>query len=257
MAEPISGESDWLITEILERTNELTRPSMRGRVEVLAANVSCLTVVAATVPEADWFIVDRYIAAAELMHAKVVIVFNKTDLRDRLDSESSALQVYRELGYPTVLTSAISGEGIPEMANLLCRQVGIFVGQSGVGKSSLINCISADADLRTGEVSESRREGRHTTVNSEMIDLPDGGSIIDSPGVRDYAPAIPSIADVGQGYVEIKARAPDCRFANCRHLREPACAVKAALEIGEVDGRRYESYKRLIALTERLAEGRY
>ena len=245
------SEPEWLITSIQPRQNELTRPDLRGRTEILAANVSLLVIVAAARPDPDWFIVDRYLSAAELMDAKAVVVFNKNDLGDT-DRENPVLDDYRALGYPVLMTSAATGDGIEPLRDLLKSETAIFVGQSGVGKSSLINGMIAELDLRTGEVSEKSGEGRHTTVNSALIDLPEGGAVIDSPGVRDYAPAIADIERVPSGFREIVEYAAGCRYANCRHLREPDCAVKQAAEAGTIAQRRYDSYKRLVHLTEGL-----
>ena len=252
---PIEAETDWLITGILPRDNELTRPDSRGRIEVLAANFSCLVVVAAPTPEPDWFIVDRYLAAAEIMGATAILVFNKSDLGQHKADES--LNIYRKIGYTVVPMSAKSSAGVTELGQLLHNQTSIIVGQSGVGKSSIINLLASDADLRTGSVSETSKEGRHTTVNSELIDLPGGGAVIDSPGVRDYAPFVESSAQVETGFPEIARYARDCRFANCAHLREPGCAVKDAVESDGIDARRYESYRRLLSMTRRFAEGRF
>jgi ribosome biogenesis GTPase len=203
MAEPIENEPEWLITDILPRRNELSRPDRRGRAEVLAANIDLVTVVSTDAPATDWFIVDRYLAAAELIDVPALVVFNKTDL--------------------------------------------------GAGKSSLINFLVKDADQQTARLSQSTGEGRHTTVNSVMWSLPGGGALIDSPGVRDYAPAIDALDLVARGFREIEDQAQTCRFANCRHLREPDCAVKTAVESGDISARRYESYRRLLALAEKLA----
>ena len=253
--EPLSDESDWLITAIGERHNELTRPNVRGHPEVLAANLDYLLAVAAAEPRPDWFIVDRYLCAAELMGIEAGIIFNKTDL---VDAEPTAeLEVYRAVGYDVVTCSAETGVGIDEIGSLLESRCGIIVGQSGVGKSSIINRLLGEELQRTSEISGKWGEGRHTTVNSVMIPLPGGGAIIDSPGVRDYAPALESSVVAAQGFREIRAAADSCRFANCRHLREPGCAVKARVETGDISPRRYESYKRIVNLTEQLTDGRY
>lgn len=253
LAEPIRDESDWLITSIGERRNALTRPNLRGKVEVLAANIDRVIVVASAKPEPDWFIVDRYICAAELMPADVAVVFNKTDLAFN-DNTLNQLRVYASLDYPTVACSAATGENFEAFAELLDQRTAIVVGQSGVGKSSLLNRLCGDSALKTASVSDKTGEGRHTTVNSEMIRLPGGGAVIDSPGVRDYAPALASSGEAVAGFREIREAGTRCRFANCRHLREPDCAVKQGVETGDVDPRRYESYKRTVALTERLQQ---
>lgn len=256
LAEPIPKEPEWLITEVLPRSNALARPDSRGRAEVLAANLELVVVVTADPPTPDWFVVDRYLAAAALLELPAAIAFNKIDLGDPAAATTDVLDDYDRIGYATVLLSAKTGRNLDRLEELMRERVAIIVGQSGVGKSSIINRLVADAELRIGELSAARGEGRHTTVNSVMLDLPNGGAVIDSPGVRDYAPATESTAEVTHGYVEIAARAGDCRFANCRHLREPGCAVKAAVASGEVSPRRYESYKRLQALTRRLLDGR-
>jgi len=252
IAEPIDNETDWLITEIKARDNSLCRPNMRGQTETLAANVEILIVVAAGSPEPDWFIVDRYLCAAENMGIPAAVVYNKTDLEYQAAKVATALDIYDHVGYPTVRCSAKTGPGIDVLESVIGRKTAIVVGQSGVGKSSIINRLMGGEQQRTAEVSDKTGEGRHTTVNSMMLNLPGGGTVIDSPGVRDYAPALESAVQVIQGFREIENAGHDCRFANCRHLREPGCAVKSAVEDETISARRYESYRRLLALTEKL-----
>ena len=250
--EPIENEGDWLITGICNRENALARPNMRGRVEVLAANVDLLIVVAATAPEPDWFILDRYLAAAENMRVDAVVVFNKTDLAKGDAETAQALADYAQTGYPVFPCSAETDSGIEELRQVIRDQTAIIVGQSGVGKSSIINVLMGGEQQRTTEISSKTGEGKHTTVNSMMLDIPGGGRIIDSPGVRDYAPALDSVPAVIMGFREIEKAGHDCRFANCRHLREPGCAVKSGVESETINPRRYESYRRLLFLTEKL-----
>jgi len=252
VAEPIEAESDWLISSILARDNELSRPNMRGQTEILAANVDMLLVVAAGSPEADWYIVDRYLCAAEDMGIPAAVVYNKIDLSPNSTLEKT-LGEYAQIDYPTLRCSAKTGDGIEAIQALLSTRTAIIVGQSGVGKSSIINRLTGIEQQRTAEVSGKTGEGKHTTVNSMMISLPGGGKIIDSPGVRDYAPALNSTAQVIRGFREIDRAGQDCRFANCRHLREPGCAAKKAVDAGTISARRYESYRRLLALTEKLS----
>jgi ribosome biogenesis GTPase len=218
----------------------------RGQVEVLAANLDYLIVVAAAEPKADWYIVDRYLCAAELMGIAAAVVYNKIDLETAASSTAEELANYAHIGYD-----------VADIAHLLRDRCAIIVGQSGVGKSSIINRLTGDAMQRTSAISDKTGEGRHTTVNSVMIPLPDGGSVIDSPGVRDFAPALESSKVAAQGFREITETAQHCKFANCRHLREPGCAVKAAVDDATITARRYASYKRMINLTEQLSEGRY
>ena len=255
-AEAIAGEPDWLITSIHDRRNELTRPNLRGKVETLAANLDLVVVVAAASPKPDWFIVDRYLCAAENMHAAAAVVYNKTDL-DTEDNSDVVLETYHRLGYPGIACSAKSDDKLDPLAEILKDQTAIIVGQSGVGKSTLINRLSEDSDQKTATLSTKTGEGRHTTVNSVMIFLPNGGTVIDSPGVRDYAPALQTSDQAINGYREVREFGENCRFANCRHLREPDCAVKQAVASGEIDSRRYESYRRTLALTEQINRDRY
>ena len=254
-AEPIDNEHDWLITNITERRNELTRPNMRGQVEVLAANLDYLVVVAAAEPKPDWFIVDRYLCAAELMGIDACVIFNKSDLGT--SSALYELDTYFDIGYDVVACSALTGDGLDNVRQLLATHCAIIVGQSGVGKSSIINSLLGHEAQKTSEISDKSREGRHTTVNSAMLALPGGGWVIDSPGVRDYAPSLESSTIAARGFREIHDAAQECRFANCRHLREPGCAVKRRSEAGKISPRRYESYKRIVNLTEQLSDGKY
>lgn len=258
-AEPIDGETEWLITGIQDRRNELTRPDSRGRREVLAANLDCVVVMAAAEPVPDWYVVDRYLAAAENMRIDALIAFNKIDLpEDKEDKEDSqrTLAEYRSAGHAVIPCSAETRDGLDSLQQALTERLAIIVGQSGVGKSSVINRIVHDAGQKVGALSSASREGRHTTVNSIMLKLSNGSRVIDSPGVRDYAPAIEKEEEAIVGFREIARAGEDCRFANCRHLREPDCAVKAAVDGADISARRYESYKRLMVMTRDLAERR-
>lgn len=255
-ATPIANEPDWLIESVLPRDNALTRPNQRGRIEVLAANLETLVAVCADQPAPDWFVIDRYLCAAELMGCAGLILFNKADTGTAPSGMDEELERYRQIGYAALVCSARTGFGIDRLGTQLGACTAIVVGQSGVGKSSLINALT-EGEQRTAEISAARGEGRHTTVASVMVPLPGGGHVVDSPGVRDYAPAIDSPAQVGTGFREIRETATRCRFANCRHRREPGCAVKDAVTAGDIAARRYESYKRLLNLAERRDKTRY
>jgi len=251
-AESIDDESDWLITDVLPRDNSLSRPNMRGQTEILAANVDLLIVTAAASPKPDWYIVDRYLCAAEAMQIPAAVVFNKIDIEGENDTIELSLRDYESIGYPVISCSAKSEQNLQAVGNIIDGNTAIIVGQSGVGKSSIINSLLGGVQQRTAAISDKTGEGRHTTVNSMMIALPGGGQVIDSPGVRDYAPALKSAPDVIRGFREIENAGQECRFANCNHLREPGCAVKDAVESEAISPRRYESYRRLLALTEKL-----
>jgi len=256
IAIPLDDEPEWLITQILDRDNELTRPDSRGRTDVLAANLSFLAVVTADTPAVDWYIVDRYLAAAANMGVPAMVIYNKTDLAEPDEQTRAVLNDYENIGYKTVCCSAKKGTNLDQVESCLRDHTAIIVGQSGVGKSSLINQLVSGAEQRIGDLSTTSGEGKHTTVNSVMLTLPGGGVVIDSPGVRDFAPAIEHATDVVHGFREISQCGQNCKFANCRHLREPSCAVKAGVDCGEISARRYESYKRLVSMSSDTADRR-
>ena len=242
--------NELLVTAINERDNALERPDSRGRTELVAANLSRLVIVLAPEPEPDFFIADRYLCAAEMMAAEALIIWNKNDLKAPIPAE---IKNYQTLGYSLLEMSAKSASGLEGFSTALATDISMLVGQSGVGKSSLINQLVPDADVATSELSAASREGKHTTTASIMHTLPSGGRLIDSPGVREFAPVIRDPARVQIGFKEIIDLAAECRFSNCQHLREPNCAIKAAVESGTVTARRYESYKRLRSSAETLA----
>ncbi len=236
-----------VVTGIGPRTNVLERqPPGRPGTEVLAANLSLMIVVCAPMPEPDWFLVDRYLCSGELMGCRLLLTSNKSDLVEPEHNHEIMLHDYERIGYTCLSVSAQTNRGIDTLHDALRDQTGILVGQSGVGKSSLINCLVPDADIAIGPISASTQEGTHTTTASAMHDLPGGGRLIDTPGVRDFVPAIPEPRSVQAGFPEILAAAGQCRFSDCRHLREPQCGVKDAVQNGAVTQRRYESYKRLL-----------
>lgn len=241
---------DRAVVERLPRHAELTRPDSRGRGEVLAANITQLVVVCAPRPGPDPYIIDRYLAAAEVMDVAAAIVCNKADLPESVPA--GLLEEFVALGYPVLQASAAAGSGLEALRACLAGHCSILVGQSGVGKSSLLNALVPDLELDTADISRATGEGRHRTTATTLHALPGGGELLDSPGVRDFAPALDDPRLAALGFREIVAAAGDCRFANCRHMREPGCAVKAGVESGAIAPRRYESYRRLLRLTEDL-----
>jgi ribosome biogenesis GTPase len=240
-------EPEKLVVEVLPRATLFARTDTRGRTEPLAANISRLLVLLASEPECDLFIADRYLAGAALAGIDAAIVVNKTDLASaRTDVFAGAIREYREAGYAMFEVSAHDRSGLDVLASTLRDQTAMLVGQSGVGKSTLTNALVPESSRPTRELSGATGEGRHTTVSAALFPLPHGGELIDTPGVRDYAPAPVSDAEIQYGWPEVARLAPGCRFNDCLHLREPGCAVIAAVESNEIAARRYESYRRLI-----------
>ena len=235
-----------IVEAVQPRISTLRRLDSRGRGEVIAANLSQLIVVLAPHPEPDWFLLDRYLCAAELAGLAAVIVFNKMDL---VDGAPETLGAYRGIGYRVALTSALEKTGLKALERALGSERSALIGQSGVGKSSLVNELLGADIQRVGRLSARLRHGRHTTTTSVLHRHAGGGEIIDSPGVRNYAPYIEQPGDVQFGFREFAARRDRCRFDDCTHRAEPDCAVKSALDEGAIDPGRYENYSRLYEVT--------
>ena len=242
-----AGEPYGTVYELLPRRNTLERLTAAGRAEPVVANLTQLVAVVAPRPAPDWFVVDRYLAAAAWCGAGALIACNKAEL-GVADADAAELDGYAALGIPIVRTSTRGAPGIEALATRLRGAVSVLVGQSGTGKSSLLNALAPEARAVTQEISAATEEGRHTTTHAVLHRLASGGDLIDSPGVRDYAPPLPAPRHVGSGFVEIERAAAGCRFQDCLHDAEPACAVHAAVSAGAVRARRYESYRRLLAL---------
>jgi ribosome biogenesis GTPase len=237
-----------VVRQICNRNNALTKFSMgRAEPDVIAANLTCLIVVFAPVPKPDWFLIDRYLCAGKLMGCRLLLVGNKNDLTAQKSNQDIVREInnYLTVGYDCLSMSATRPDTLECLVDELKVETGILVGQSGVGKSSIINQLVPGAQIETATISSATLEGTHTTTASVMHRLPGGGRLIDSPGVRDFVPAIDDPQSVQSGFPEILSAANNCRFSNCQHLREPDCAVKTACDDGSISARRYESYKRL------------
>lgn len=238
--------------EVLPRRTALFRSDARGRGELVAANLELLLVVLAPLPRCDPFIADRYLAAAASGGMQAALVLNKCDLP--ADAALTAALAGLELaGYAVHACSARQPAGIGALLGAIGTRTAMLVGQSGVGKSSLTRALAPASEAAVGELASSE-EGRHTTTTAWLYDLPGGGRLLDAPGVRDFSPAVQQLDAATLGFAEVAARAGQCRFADCRHLAEPGCAVRAAAEQGTFDPRRYESYRRLRRLREELVQ---
>jgi ribosome biogenesis GTPase len=250
---PDQRDGHGIVVERLPRRTALARSDSRGRGETLVANLSRLVVVSAGLPQPDFFVVDRYLAAAEWSGIEALVVLNKSDLAES-QAARRELEGYAAIGYPTLQCCALTGAGIPALREALRDQLSVLVGQSGVGKSSLANRLLPGLNAETAELSRATVEGRHVTSVATLHRLPEGGALVDSPGVRDFAPALERPAQAAAAFREFREPAAHCRFKDCRHLREPDCGVKEALAAETISPRRYESYRRLARLQARFAE---
>lgn len=241
-----------VVVAIEARRNLLARPDPRGKPRPLAANIDQILVVVAPQPPFNERLIDRYLVAAELAGTDAAIVVNKADLLDERERAemNGRLQPYREIGYPVTFAHTRSGDGVTPLDALLSNRTSILVGQSGVGKSSLVRALLPDQAVRVSALSEATGLGRHTTTHTALYPLPCGGSLIDSPGVRDFQLWQVEPHELQKGFREFRPFIGRCRFNDCLHRGEPGCAVQAAAERGEVARQRLESYRALLAAAE-------
>lgn len=242
------SQGDAVVLEIEPRRSVLERPDQRRQMKPVAANLTQLVIVSAVEPGIDLFLIDQYAVYAELMGIDVCIAINKADLitPDKRDGVDNILDTYRALGYTTVLVDTLSDEGFQPILDVIEGETSIFVGQSGVGKSSLINRIMPDLNIRVGALSDATGLGGHTTTTTTLYPLQAGTELIDSPGVREFTLNHLDAHQVAKGFPEIRSLAEYCRFNNCTHKVEPACAVREAEGSKTLNKVRYKSYLRLL-----------
>ena len=239
-----AGADEGIIERVEERHGVLARAS-RGRQHILVTNVDQLVIVAsAAEPYLKPNLIDRFLVSAHQSRLRPIIVVNKIDLIAAADLEP-LVGVYAQMGYPVLLVSAKSGQGIDRLQHELAGSSSAVAGQSGVGKSSLLNAIDPSLDLRVGEVSSENQKGKHTTTTAQLWPLATGGYVVDTPGIRQFQlwDVIPE--EVAGGYRDLRPFANHCRYPNCSHIHESQCAVKHAVADGRLDARRYESYCQL------------
>jgi ribosome biogenesis GTPase len=236
-----------VITNLHQRKNYIIRKSINlsKQGQIIAANLDqALLVVTLASPRTSLGFIDRFLVTAEAYDIPAMLVFNKLDLfsGEGLEILADYRAIYEDIGYPCYEVSALAGTNIDQVQEILKDKVSLFSGHSGVGKSSLINVLLPLLALRTSEVSEWSDKGTHTTTFAEMFELPQGGFIIDTPGIRELGVIDIEKHELGRFFPEMRIRMQDCRFNNCRHINEPGCAVLEALENGEIELSRYESY---------------
>jgi ribosome biogenesis GTPase len=243
--EPEQGTG--VVTNLIQRKNYIIRKSINlsKQAQIIAANLDlALLVVTLASPRTSLGFIDRFLVTAEAYGIPACLIFNKLDLfsDEGLEILADYQSIYENIGYSCYSVSALEGTNIDKVQNLLKDKVTLFSGHSGVGKSSLINQLLPDLDLRTNMISDWSDKGMHTTTFAEMFELPQGGYIIDTPGIRELGVIDIEKQELSHFFPEMRERLNQCRFNNCRHINEPGCAILEAIEEGEIAPSRYDSY---------------
>lgn len=230
-----------------DRKNDLCRPDVYGKLKPVAANIDHIIIVIAVEPLAHENLIDRYLVAAETANITPVILLNKADLinEENQPALTKLKQLYEGLGYQVLQTSTKQADKMDELYDFLKEKTSVFVGQSGVGKSSLINSLLPGIDVSVGELSQKRKKGTHTTTTARLFHMPTGGDLIDSPGIREFGLWHIEIEELLYGFIEFRPHLGLCKFRDCAHEKEPGCALREALVSGKITQARYESYQRI------------
>jgi len=245
----LGQEGHGVVVARLERDSELQRPNMYGELKPVAANIDYMVIVVAPEPHAHRNLIDRYLVAAEISQIEPVLCLNKTDLINDENREhfEKLITDYEQVGYRFVRASSRQAQGLDELKTLLKDRISVFVGQSGVGKSSIISTLLPDEDIKVGALSEQSRKGKHTTTTATLFHFPSGGDLIDSPGIREFGLWHMSEDEVLQGFKEFEPFLGGCKFRDCRHEAEPGCAIRQALADGHIAQGRFDSYLQIVA----------
>lgn len=254
-----NAEGTAFIHEIEERKNYIIRraSNLSKQSHILASNLDqCMLLITVNYPETSTTFIDRFLATAEAYRVPVMLVFNKVDRydADELHYLESLIHLYTTIGYPCYRISALKEEGIDILRSELKGKVTLLSGNSGTGKSTLINGLLPQADARTGEISQVHNKGMHTTTFSEMFPLPDGGYLIDTPGIKGFGTFDMEVEEIGHYFPEIFATSAHCKYSNCTHRQEPGCAVRQAVEEHYISTSRYTSY---LSMLDDKEEGKY
>lgn len=238
-----------VIEAVHERDSLLSRPDVYDGVKPIAANISQIIIVSSVLPVFNPDIIDRYLVAAEQTGITPIILLNKIDLLDETTRAEIELHldIYRDIGYQVIYASSESGEGIDAIKQQLQSHTSIFVGQSGVGKSTLVNTLMPELGLLTQSVSENSGLGQHTTTVARLYHFSDGGNLIDSPGIREFGLWHLTPEQVYQGFIEFADYLGGCKFRDCKHQKDPGCALIAASEENKIHPKRLASFQRILA----------
>lgn len=243
------GRVNGIVEAVHERESVLTRPDFYNGIKPIAANINQIVIVSAILPELSLNIIDRYLVACETLGVEPLIVLNKIDLLndESRDQVNDLMNIYRNIGYRVLEVSGYTNEGIDALTAALAGRISIFAGQSGVGKSSLLNTLLPEnADILVNNVSDVSGLGQHTTTASRLYHFPHGGDVIDSPGVREFGLWHLTPEQVTQGYTEFRDYLGGCKFRDCKHGDDPGCALREAVENGEISAERFENYHRIL-----------
>jgi ribosome biogenesis GTPase len=238
-----------LVVAGCERRTLLSRPDSRGLLRPIAANIDAMLITIAPLPEPFPFLIDRYLVAADLYGIQPVILCNKTDLLndDNRAAIEKLLHVYRTIGYPVFSLSSYDKSGLTVVADFLRDKISVIVGQSGVGKSSLINALLPGVDITVGALSTASDKGKHTTTTARLYHLPSGGDLIDSPGIREFTLQQLPAQELLSHFVDLREHTQGCKFRDCSHEHEPGCALLAAESAGKFFPERLASYRHILA----------
>ena len=243
-----------IIEIVQDRKSVLTRPDFYDGIKPIAANIDQIMIVSSVLPTLSLNIIDRYLVASEDVEITPIILLNKVELLDvsqRKDVEKQ-LQIYRDIGYQIIYTSCKTQTGIEQLAACLKDKVSVFVGQSGVGKSSLVNALLPDADEVIGDISDNSGLGQHTTTTAKLLHFPAGGDLIDSPGVREFSLWHLPVERLTYGFKEFRDYLGGCKFRDCKHGDDPGCLIKQAVEESKISQQRYQSYHKILANMDEL-----
>lgn len=243
-----ASDKEGVIVAVEERESLLQKPGFGGKLKPMAANINQIVIVSAVQPAPNPYLIDRYLVAAENLPATPIILLNKIDLLDEKNKASveKIINDYQTLGYQVISASKVTDQGFTDLLSALTTHTSIFVGLSGVGKSSLINQMMPELNIRVGELSEASGEGTHTTTSSTLYNLPCDGKLIDSPGVRDFGLWNTSAEEILYGFIEFRDYIGHCKFSNCSHEHEPGCAILQALKDKKISQQRFDNYQKIV-----------